>query len=60
MEFPEVAEHITTGTTLTLTSPGEGKAFPRDTDEAFMELFARAIALDAEHDEGEHPEQPPA
>src|SRR3954463_6903358 len=28
--FPEVAEHLATGTTLTLTAPGEGKAFSED------------------------------
>jgi uncharacterized cupin superfamily protein len=47
--FPEVAEHLSTGTTLTLTAPGEGKAFSED--HPFRERFAEAMALDAEADQ---------
>jgi uncharacterized cupin superfamily protein len=47
--FPEVAEHLATGTTLTLTAPGEGKAFSED--HPFRERFARAMELDAEADQ---------
>lgn len=47
--FPEVAEHITTGTTLTFTAPGEGKAFSTNTP--FADLWAAAMEADAEADQ---------
>jgi hypothetical protein len=53
MVFPEVAEHVTTGTTMAMTGPAEGKVFPQGADEDFMALFHRAIAADAEHDQRE-------
>jgi hypothetical protein len=55
MNFPEVAEHVTTGTTMAMTGPSEGKVFPQGSDDDLMELFQRAIALDAEHDQRERP-----
>ena len=46
-EFPEIAEYPTTGTTLVLTGPGEGKAFPPGADADFYALYGEAIAADA-------------
>jgi uncharacterized cupin superfamily protein len=51
MNFPEVAEHVTTGTTMAMTGPAEGKIFPAGTDQDFLTLYQQAIAADAEHDE---------
>jgi uncharacterized cupin superfamily protein len=50
MRYPEVAEHVSTGTTLVLTGPGEGKAFPEGAEQDFLELYTRALQTDAEHD----------
>jgi uncharacterized cupin superfamily protein len=47
MRFPEIAEHVSTGTTLAMTGPGEGKAFPDGGDRDFLELYQQAIARDA-------------
>lgn len=46
MHFPEVAEHVSTGTTLTMSSPGQGKAFGADGERPFMELYLEAIERD--------------
>jgi uncharacterized cupin superfamily protein len=51
MNFPEIAEHVTTGTTMAMTGPAEGRIFPAGTDEDFLALYQRAIAADAELDE---------
>jgi uncharacterized cupin superfamily protein len=53
MEFPEVAEYPETGTTLTLTGPGQGKAFPAGADRDFLELYSAAIATDLKLDRSE-------
>jgi uncharacterized cupin superfamily protein len=50
MRFPEVAEHVSTGTTMAMTGPAEGKVFPSGVDRDFLELYLEAIAVDAEHD----------
>ena len=50
MQFPEVAEYPDTGTTLTLTGPGQGRAFPAATDQPFSELYQAAIAADRARD----------
>lgn len=50
MNFPEIAEHVTTGTTMAMTGPADGKVFPGGTDEEFLALYQQAIAADAEHD----------
>jgi uncharacterized cupin superfamily protein len=50
MRFPEVAEYPDTGTTLTLTAPGAGTAFPAGTAAEFRELYQQAIAADLEAD----------
>ena len=53
MEFPEVAEYPETGTTLVLTGPGQGKAFPVGADSDFIELYSQAIAADLELDQAD-------
>ena len=50
MEFPEIAEYPETGTTLTLTAPAEGKAFPPGTEADFLELYSAAVATDLQRD----------
>ena len=50
MRFPEVAEHLSTGTTMALTGPAEGKVFAAGTDRDFMELYHEAMASDLEHE----------
>jgi uncharacterized cupin superfamily protein len=50
MRYPEIAEHISTGTVMALTGPGEGRVFPAGTDRPFLELYQAAIAADRELD----------
>jgi len=47
MNLPEIAEHVSTGTLLTMTAPGEGKAFGAGSDRPFMELYLEAMERDA-------------
>jgi uncharacterized cupin superfamily protein len=49
--FPEVAEHVTTGTLLAFLAPGEGRVFSAEGERPFPELFAAALAADAEIDQ---------
>jgi uncharacterized cupin superfamily protein len=53
MQFPEVAEHVTTGTTMAITGPEDGKAFPVGTHEDFIKLYREALAADQEQLDGE-------
>jgi uncharacterized cupin superfamily protein len=46
MHFPEVAEHLSTGTTLTMSSPGVGKAFGADGEVSFQAAYMAAIERD--------------
>jgi uncharacterized cupin superfamily protein len=50
MRFPEVAEHLSTGTTMAMTAPGAGKVFAAGTDRDFIELYSEAMAADREHE----------
>lgn len=50
MNFPEVAEHLDTGTLLAMTAPAEGKAFPAGTDVPFLESVMRAMRAADEHE----------
>ncbi len=52
MHSPEIAEHLDTGTLLTMTAPAEGKTFPIGTDVPFLESVLRAMQAAEEH---EHP-----
>ena len=47
MHFPEVAEHLSTGTTLTMTAAGAGKAFGPDGEVQFMDAYLEAMERDA-------------
>ena len=51
MRFPEVAEHVSTGTTMAMTGPAEGTVFPGGSGADFLELYQQAIAADAALDE---------
>jgi uncharacterized cupin superfamily protein len=51
MRFPEIAEHISTGTTMAMTGPGEGKVFPSGTDQEFLTMYLAAIAADQRLDD---------
>jgi uncharacterized cupin superfamily protein len=42
--YPDVAEYPDTGATLTVTGPGEGKAFPAGVDVPYFPLVAAAVA----------------
>ena len=46
MNFPDIAEHVSTGTTLTMSAPGDGKAFGADGERPFMDLYREAIERD--------------
>ena len=50
MRYPEVAEHLSTGTTMAMTGPGEGKVFAAGTDREFIELYGEAMTADLEHE----------
>jgi uncharacterized cupin superfamily protein len=52
MNFPEVAEHVDTGTWLTLKGPMDGKAFPAGTDVPFMDVLVEAMRAGTERDDG--------
>jgi hypothetical protein len=52
MHWPEIAEYPDTGATLAMTGPGEGQAFPVDTDEPRAEAVERAMDAAREHEEG--------
>jgi uncharacterized cupin superfamily protein len=53
MQFPEVAEHISTGTVMSMTAPGQGKVFPSGTERPFLEMYLEAVAADREQLDGE-------
>jgi uncharacterized cupin superfamily protein len=46
MNFPDVSEHLSTGTTLFMPAPGTGKAFAADAERPFMDLYREAIERD--------------
>jgi uncharacterized cupin superfamily protein len=50
MNLPEIAVHVTTGTVLTMTALGQGQAWPAGGEEPFMELYGKAMELDAAED----------
>jgi uncharacterized cupin superfamily protein len=52
MNFPEVAEHVDTGTWLTLVGPRDGKAFRAGTDVTFMDVLPEAMRAGTERDRG--------
>ena len=43
MNYPDVVEHLDTGTWLTMASPTEGKAHPPDTDISFREAVVKGM-----------------
>ncbi len=49
MRFPDVAEHLDTGATLTITGPAEGRVFPDGSDVPVEEAVATAMTADAGH-----------
>jgi uncharacterized cupin superfamily protein len=53
MNFPEIVEHLDTGTWLAVTGPQEGKVFPGDGDVPLTESVERAMRAAAEHDSAE-------
>ena len=48
MRFPDVAEHLDTGTLLAITGPAAGRAFPPDADVPFADAVLRAMQAEAE------------
>lgn len=57
MNFPEVAEHLDTGTWLAVLGPRDGKAFPAGGDIPLMEAVVSAIQAPVHRDgraEAEH------
>ncbi len=50
MNLPEIAVHVTTGTVLTMTALGAGQAWPADGDAPMMEVYGKAMELDAASD----------
>lgn len=53
MNFPEVAEHLDTGAVLTMTGPGEARAFLPDAERPFMELWLEAMGAGAAREAGD-------
>ena len=53
MNFPEVAEHLDTGTWLAVSGPREAKAFPAGSDMPLTDSVARAMSAAPEHDSAE-------
>jgi uncharacterized cupin superfamily protein len=49
MRYPDVAEHLDTGTWLAVTGPREYKAFPPGSDVELMESLVRAMEAGAAH-----------
>ena len=47
MVYPEICEHVDTGTVLAMKDPSGGKSFPAGTDVEFEELWQKAIDADA-------------
>ncbi len=43
MNFPDIAEHVDTGTTLAVVEPRTGRAFPKDTDIPVWEAVTRSM-----------------
>jgi uncharacterized cupin superfamily protein len=50
MNFPEVAEHVDTGTMLAMTGPAQGKVFPHGAEIDVMDALDRAMVAAAEHE----------
>jgi uncharacterized cupin superfamily protein len=50
MNFPDVVEHLDTGTWLAVTGPQDGKAFPAGTDVPFMDTIVLAMRAAAERE----------
>ncbi len=55
MRYPEIAEHVSTGTTMAMTGPAAGKVFAAGTDREFIELYREAMAADLEHERHDGP-----
>ena len=53
MVFPEVAEHVDTGTVLSMTGPAQGKVFPHGTDVPVLDALLRAMQLGVDRDRGQ-------
>jgi uncharacterized cupin superfamily protein len=51
MRWPEIADYPDTGATLAMTGPGEGRAFPADTDEPRADLVMRALDAARQHED---------
>jgi uncharacterized cupin superfamily protein len=48
MSYPEVAEHLSTGTVMAMTAPGQGKVFAGGTERPFLEMYLEALVADRE------------
>lgn len=46
--FPEIAEHVDTGTVLAMTAAGAGHVFPAGTDRPVMEMLVVAMEAASE------------
>ena len=51
MRYPEVADYPTTGSRLTLTAPGEGKAYSAAGEVPFLENLLETMRLDAREED---------
>jgi uncharacterized cupin superfamily protein len=52
MNFPEVAEHVDTGTVLAITEASQALAFPRGSDKPIMETVIEAMRVENEPADG--------
>jgi uncharacterized cupin superfamily protein len=53
MVFPEVAEHLDTGSVLAMTAPGQGKVFPHGTDVPVLDALVRGMQIGTDRDRGQ-------
>ncbi|MDQ3850020.1 MAG: cupin domain-containing protein [Actinomycetota bacterium] len=51
MRFPDVAEHVDTGTVLAVTGPRQGWAFPADADVPVMQAVVQAMQAPARRED---------
>jgi uncharacterized cupin superfamily protein len=59
MHFPDVAEHVDSGTVLAITGPAVGRAFPAGSDVPFFEAVRRAMQPGAEANHAEPDQSAP-
>jgi uncharacterized cupin superfamily protein len=55
MHFPDVAEHIDTGSVLTITGQASGRAYPPGSDVPYLDAVLQAMEAEADVERGSEP-----